>query len=149
MDGEMMSLRIPDPLLNQIRTHGRSAYPHECCGLLLGRAVEGAKIVSLLRPVANSREDSPQNRYLISPRELLEAEKEARRLGMDIIGVYHSHPDHPPRPSEFDREHAIPWYSYIVLEVEQGEPRELTSWTLREDRSTFDAESIDSTELGG
>ena len=68
-----------------------------------------------------AREDSPRNRYLISPRDLLEAEKAARALGLDIVGVYHSHPDHPARPSEFDREHAFPWYSYIIVSVRGGE----------------------------
>ncbi len=137
-----MSLHISEVLLDRIREHGRSAYPHECCGLLLGQANGEGKSVLDLRPVANAREDSRHNRYLISPRDLLEAEREARRLGLDVIGVYHTHPDHPACPSEFDRENAFPWYSYIILSVAAGHPADLASWTLREDRSTFDREEM-------
>ncbi len=137
-----MSLSISDTLLARIREHGKGTYPHECCGLLLGRAAGEDKSVADLRPVDNAREDSRHNRYLIAPRDLLEAEKEARSLGLDVVGVYHSHPDHPARPSEFDREHAFPWYSYIILSVARGVPTDLASWTLREDRSTFDPEEV-------
>jgi len=80
---------------------------------------------------------------LISPEDILEAEKEASASGLDIIGVYHSHPDHPARPSEFDRDNAVPWYSYVILSVAGGVPAELTSWRLREDRSGFGAETIE------
>jgi len=137
-----MSLTISSALLRSIREHGRGAYPQECCGLLLGRANGDGKSVVDLRGAENSRGDSRHNRYLISPRNFFEAEKEARKAGLDVIGVYHSHPDHPARPSEFDREYAFPWYSYIIVSVAQGEPRDLTSWTLREDRSAFDHEDM-------
>jgi proteasome lid subunit RPN8/RPN11 len=138
-----VSLKISSELLDRIRAHGRSTYPEECCGLLLGEADGTAKSVRYLRAMRNTREDSPKNRYLIDPRELLEAEREARARKLDIVGVYHSHPDHPARPSEFDREHAFPWYSYIVVRVASGEPGELTSWVLLDDRSAFDAEEIE------
>jgi proteasome lid subunit RPN8/RPN11 len=139
-----MSLMISRELLESIREHGKRAYPNECCGVLLGRIENSGKAVVKLRPMENAREDSPRNRYLISPRDLLEAEKAARALGLDIVGVYHSHPDHPARPSEFDREHAFPWYSYIIVSVRRGEPLDLTSWTLRDDRTAFDAEDLNS-----
>jgi proteasome lid subunit RPN8/RPN11 len=139
-----MSLMISRELIESIREHGKRAYPNECCGVLLGRIENSRKSVVKLRPMENAREDSPQNRYLISSRDLLEAEKAARALGLDIVGVYHSHPDHPARPSEFDREHAFPWYSYIIVSVRGGEPLDLTSWTLRDDRSAFDAEDLHS-----
>ena len=138
-----MTLKISVDLLDRIRAHGRSTYPEECCGLLLGEADGAAKSVRDLRAMRNTREDSPKNRYLIDPRELLDAEREARARKLDIVGVYHSHPDHPARPSEFDREHAFPWYSYIVVRVASGEPGELTSWVLLDDRSAFDAEEIE------
>ncbi len=140
-----MSLRISNSLLERIREHGRSEYPHECCGLLLGRADVDGKSVLELKHAENAREDSKRNRYLISPDELMQAEKAARKLGLDVVGVYHSHPDHPARPSEFDRENAIPWYSYIIVSVAGGNPEDLASWTLREDRSVFDPEQILST----
>jgi proteasome lid subunit RPN8/RPN11 len=137
-----MSLRISSALLNQIRDHGREAYPHECCGLLLGRTDGEAKTVVDLRPVQNSRSDSRETRYLIDPRDLFVAEKEARNRNLDVIGIYHSHPDHPARPSEFDREHAFPWYSYIIVRIARGQPEDLASWTLRDDRSAFDGEEL-------
>lgn len=137
-----MSLKISEELLAGIREHGKKAYPNECCGVLLGRIEDSRKSVVELRAMENTREDSPRNRYLISSRELLEAEKAARARGLDIVGVYHSHPDHPARPSEFDREHAFPWYSYIIVSVHGGKPVDLASWTLRDDRSAFDAEDL-------
>ena len=138
-----MSLRIASQLVEAIRAQGRASYPQECCGLLLGRAGGGVKSAADLRPMRNTREDSPQNRYLIDHREHFEAEKEARSRGLDVIGVYHSHPDHPARPSEFDREHAFPWYSYVIVSIAAGEARDLASWVLRDDRSAFDAEQLD------
>lgn len=137
-----MGISISTILLEKIRNHGRATYPQECCGLLLGRLENGGKSVVDLNPMENSHESSRHNRYEIAPTDLLEAEKEARKLGVEIIGVYHSHPDHPARPSEFDKEHAFPWYSYIIVNVQKGEPKDLYSWTLREDRSAFDPEDL-------
>ena len=137
-----MSLTISPTLLDEIREYGRASYPHECCGLLLGNSNHTTKAATALRPVLNRRQDTPQNRYLIAPEDWLAAERETRKLGLDIIGVYHSHPDHPARPSEFDREHAFPFYSYIIVSVASGEAAELTSWTLRDDRSEFDPEEL-------
>ena len=137
-----MSLTIPGPLIERIRAHGRQLYPQECCGFLLGRANGSDKSVADRKAVDNSRQDSRSNRYLISPEDFLRVEKGARERRLDVIGVYHSHPDHPARPSEFDREHAFPWYSYIIVSISHGEPVELTSWTLREDRSAFEHEDV-------
>ncbi len=143
-----MSLTITSTLLQEIREHGRAAYPHECCGLLLGKANHASKAATALRPVVNRRLDTPQNRYLIAPEDWLETERETRRKGLEIIGVYHSHPDHPSRPSEFDREHAFPFYSYIIVSVASGEAADLRSWTLRDDRSDFDPEELVSIDEG-
>jgi len=143
-----MSLTISSALLEKIREQGRAAYPHECCGLLLGRSNHSSKTATALKPVANQRQDTPQNRYLIAPEDWLETERETRKTGLDIIGVYHSHPDHPSRPSEFDREHAFPFYSYIIVSVTSGEAADLRSWTLRDDRSDFDPEELVSIDEG-
>jgi proteasome lid subunit RPN8/RPN11 len=137
-----MSLKISPRLLERIREHGRRDYPHECCGLLLGNVNHSVKSVISLKPVTNSRMDSPQNRYLISPHEWLEAERETRKEGLDIVGIYHSHPDHPSRPSEFDRENAFPWYSYVIVSITGGKPEDLRSWLLRDDRSEFEPEDL-------
>jgi proteasome lid subunit RPN8/RPN11 len=137
-----MSLNISNELLERIREHGRAAYPEECCGLMLGRVEGSDKSVVALHSLENARTESRQTRYLIAPEQFLEAEIEARKQRLEIIGVYHSHPDHPARPSEFDREHAFPWYSYIIVNVAQGRPGDATSWILREDRSAFDSEQL-------
>ena len=94
-------------------------------------------------PLANSREDAARhNRYLITPEDYLKAELEADRLGLNLIGVFHSHPDHPNRPSEFDRDWAQPFFSYIITSVDSGKAVESRSWRLLEDRSQFVEEKI-------
>jgi proteasome lid subunit RPN8/RPN11 len=94
-------------------------------------------------PLANTREDSARrNRYLISPEDYLKAEMTADELGLSLIGVFHSHPDHPNQPSEFDREWAQPFFSYIITSVEKGKAVGSRSWLLKEDRSQFLEEKI-------
>ena len=137
-----MSLRIRPEDVEGIRRHGEATFPHECCGLLLGRLDGKDKIVERLQPLENEREESRHNRFLIAPETLLRAERAARAGGLDVVGFYHSHPDHPARPSEFDREHAWPTYSYIIVSVMKGTGDAVTSWALAEDRSRFDAEDI-------
>jgi proteasome lid subunit RPN8/RPN11 len=143
-----MSVKMSPGLLAQIREHGRTAYPHECCGFLLGRFDNSTKTVLGLKPAANNREDSPRNRYLISARDWWQTERETQAKGLDIVGIYHSHPDHPSRPSDYDREHALPGYSYVIVSVAGGEPVDLKSWRLRDDRSEFEAENL-LTDCGG
>lgn len=138
-----MSLAILPPELAKVNDHARRAYPNECCGVLLGKQVSGRKLVVEARPVENARADSPENRYLIAPSDFLAAERYAREQKLEILGFYHSHPDHPARPSEFDREHAWPWFSYVIVAVEKGRPGEVASWELSEDRSQFHRETIE------
>ncbi|MFQ5664770.1 MAG: Mov34/MPN/PAD-1 family protein [Terriglobia bacterium] len=134
-----MVLRISETLLEQIRQHGQRTYPDECCGALLGVAGEdGTKEVRALLPLDNRREgEAARTRFLVTAEDYRTAERAARDQGMEIVGFYHSHPDHPARPSEFDREHALPWYSYLVVRVAGGAPQEATSWVLADDRSQF------------
>jgi proteasome lid subunit RPN8/RPN11 len=96
-------------------------------------------------PAGNERGDSPRNRFLISSAEVRRMEAEARRRGLSIVGFYHSHPDHPARPSEYDREHAWPWYSYVILEVRGGRDAALRSWRLTDDRQRFEEEPLHET----
>jgi proteasome lid subunit RPN8/RPN11 len=136
-----MSLRLSSALVEEIRRQGEGAYPAECCGVLGGYLGE-VKEVSRLLPMRNSRDDDP-HRYIISPDDLRLAEAELRSAGLEVLGSYHSHPDHPAAPSAFDTEHAWPWYSYIIVRVDQGRAAELTSWILDDDRSAMSPESVD------
>ena len=148
-----MALEISREQLEEIGRHGARAYPHECCGALLGVAgADGAKLCRALLALDNRREgEAARTRFLVTADDYRWAEKQARAQGLEILGFYHSHPDHPAQPSEFDREHALPWYSYVVVRVARrkdgqapplagqagGEPQETTSWVLAEDRSRF------------
>lgn len=137
-----MSIRIRDDHRRAMEAHSEQTYPHECCGLMLGRVVDGMKIVEEIRVVDNARRDSPRNRYLIPPEEIVAGDRYAREHGLEILGFYHSHPDVAAHPSEFDREHAWPWYSYVIVSVIRGTAVEMNSWVLRDDRSQFDPEDI-------
>jgi proteasome lid subunit RPN8/RPN11 len=151
-------LKLSQRHKRQIEAHGKETYPHECCGALIGRTsplqkrdtaqrngeVEDREVIELM-PLANRRDDSPRNRFEVTADDVRLAEKTAREKKLELIGWYHSHPDHPAKPSEFDREHAWPWYSYIIVSVQKGEPKDMTSWRLRDDRSDFDPEEIDPT----
>lgn len=136
-------LKLGHSLIDKIHAHGARDYPNECCGALLGREEGGDRVVVGLVRLANQRKDSPRNRFSITPEDVRLAEKEARAKGCNLIGWYHSHPDSQARPSEFDREHAWPWYSYIIFQVEQGEAREMRSWRLDEDRARYVEEGIE------
>ena len=124
----------------QIAGIGERGFPHEICGLLLGKEEDGRRVISALVPIDNSFEEGEQyHRYLITPDAMFRAEREARRQGLDVLGVYHSHPNSPARPSEYDRDHAA-WtaWSYLIVSVNDGKAGDLLAWSLREDRSAFD-----------
>ncbi|QUW01522.1 M67 family metallopeptidase [Chloracidobacterium sp. MS 40/45] len=127
-----------------IRAHGEADYPYECCGLLLGTfAADGRKTTAEVMPISNAREESAKrNRFLITPQELMRGERYARSRQLDIIGFYHSHPDHPAVPSGYDLDHALPVYSYVIVAVAQGRAGDVQSWELEADRSRFNPESI-------
>jgi len=137
-----MSIKIQGEHRRAIEAHGEQTYPHECCGLMLGRVVDGTRVVEEVNPVNNARLDSPLNRYLIPPDEMVKGDRYARERGLDIIGFYHSHPNVAAHPSQFDLEHAWPWYSYVIVSVKEGAAAELHSWVLRDDRSQFDQEEV-------
>jgi proteasome lid subunit RPN8/RPN11 len=136
-----MTLRLSNALVEEIRREGESAYPAECCGVLAGRLAPVKEVLRLV-PATNRRTDDP-HRYLISPDDMRRIELELRSSGLEVLGCYHSHPDHPAAPSLFDTEQAWPWYSYIIVQVERGRAAELTSWVLDDDRSVMRAESVD------
>lgn len=137
-----MTLRLPGALADEIRRHGEAAYPAECCGAMVGRAEGAAKEVLRLSPAVNRRTDDP-HRYLIAPDDLRRLEREVREAGQEIVGYYHSHPDHPARPSAFDAEHAWPWYSYLIVRIDRGRGADLASWVLDDERPLMHPESLD------
>ena len=135
-------IRLSAAHVDAIRDHGRRAYPEECCGVLLGRGDGAAAEVRAVRAAANAHDGGRARRFTIAPGDYLAAEREARRLGLAVLGFYHSHPDHPARPSEHDRLHAWPNLHYVIVAVAAGEPGEITSWLLAEDRSAMEPEPL-------
>jgi proteasome lid subunit RPN8/RPN11 len=142
-------LLLSELLMNEIRSHGAKDYPNETCGAMLGADRDAAGVagephreVKALFPLTNRRNDSPRNRFSVTADDVRAAERAATAAGLELIGWYHSHPDHPARPSEYDREHAWPWYSYVIVSVHGGRPQETTSWLLADDRSKFHKEEI-------
>jgi proteasome lid subunit RPN8/RPN11 len=133
-----MSLALLPGIADAIRAHGVETYPNECCGALIGR--DG--VVASTYALPNTTEEGPRRRFLVRPDDYRQAEKRARELGGDLLGFYHSHPDHPAQPSQYDLDHAWPSFSYIIVSVRSGVPEDMTSWRLREDRSAFEAEKL-------
>jgi proteasome lid subunit RPN8/RPN11 len=153
---DKQTLWISGHLAEKIRAHGAETYPHECCGALLGRDSPAAagidrekdalipqREVVALFPLVNRRDDSPRNRFSVTAEDVRDAEKAAHEQKLEVVGWYHSHPDHPARPSQYDRDHAWPWYSYIIVSVQNGVPQDMTSWRLNDDRQEFSPEGIE------
>jgi len=141
-----MTLELSPALAERVREHLRRAYPEEGCGVLIGRDQGGRRTVERVAGLENRREDSRRNRYLIAPEQFLAVDREAREAGLDVVGFFHSHPDHPAEPSAFDRDHAWPYYSYLIVSVRGGQVADERSWRLRDDRSGFDPEPIAGSE---
>ena len=133
-----MALLLGDGVDEAIRRHGTETYPHECCGVLIGRG----RVVQEAYPMPNTTEEGPRRRFLVRPGDYKDAETRATTLGADLLGFYHSHPDHPARPTQYDLDHAWPFFSYVIVSVREGTPEAMTSWRLREDRSAFDEEEL-------
>jgi len=138
-----MKINIPAEILDQIQSHGEKTYPYEGAGLMLGKEEEGKRTVETLLFLDNAREEENQhNRYLITAEDMLWGEKEAARQNSSILGIFHSHPDHPNLPSEYDREYAIPWYSYLITSVNDGKAAGSRCWRLEDNRESFSEEII-------
>jgi proteasome lid subunit RPN8/RPN11 len=137
-------LEIGADLAQVVRDEGEKAYPNECCGFVLGAIHEdGRRKTGGIFPIGNARESEEQyHRFKIEPEDFMRVEKEARARNLDVIGFYHSHPDHPARPSDYDRQHALPFYSYLIVSVEGGTAQDMTSWELAADRAAFTEEKI-------
>jgi proteasome lid subunit RPN8/RPN11 len=136
---------MPTAVLETIRSHGRDAYPEECCGGLLGVLSDERGVrVRIVRAeaIANASPEQRERRFAVDPRDYLRLERSATEQGLSLVGFYHSHPDHPAAPSEYDREHAFPFLHYLILSVERGRPGEATSWVLSENRGVFEREEL-------
>ena len=133
----MNPLKIPDSLMQQIAAHGERTYPEECCGVMLGREIGGERLVEEVSEIDNTQENNRQRRFLVTAAQYRNAERHASEQKKELLGFYHSHPDHPAIPSAFDTEHALPWFSYVIVSVEKGKPGRATSWVLMEDRTRF------------
>ena len=133
-----MKVTLSDAVVAAIRDHGRETYPNECCGALIGRAGHATEAFAL----PNTTEEGPRRRFLVRPGDYRAAESRATEAGGELLGFYHSHPDHPAQPSQYDLDHAWPFFSYVIISVREAEPRELRSWRLRDDRSQFDEEEV-------
>ena len=133
---------------DSITLHAEGGFPNEICGILLGKERDGSRVILNSMPIENSFEtDEQYHRFSITPQAMFAAERLARRDKMDVLGVYHSHPDAPARPSEYDREHAA-WtaWTYIIISVESGKAADLRAWHLEEDRSAFKEVDVTITE---
>ncbi len=141
---------MPNHLAEKIAAEGEAAYPNECCGVIFGRDISGdgdyamRRVVDLLQPVNNEFDAAEQfHRFLITPATLMKAEKYASTNGLLVLGFYHSHPDAPARPSEYDRQHAWPFYSYAIVSIAKGQAVDMTSWLLDENSNTFKRQDIE------
>jgi proteasome lid subunit RPN8/RPN11 len=117
-----------------IRRHGEETYPHECCGALVGH---GGQVTATV-PLPNTTEEGPRRRFLVRPSDYRMAEGRANELSGELLGFYHSHPDHPARPSQYDLDHAWPTFAYVIVAVAAGRAGDMTVWWLKEDRTSFE-----------
>ena len=133
-----MALRLDAQVDAAIRAHGSETYPNECCGALIGR--DGTVSDTLALP--NMTDEGPRRRFRVTPNDYRAAERRAGELKAELLGFYHSHPDHPARPSQYDLDHASPFFLYVIVSVRDGVSGDMTAWRMREDRSAFDQEEL-------
>lgn len=137
-----MTIRLTSAQLRAIEDHARDAYPEECCGFLIGTPGEPKEVVEVRR-AKNVVETDRERRYVIDPRDILAADRDASRAGREILGFYHSHPDHPAAPSDFDLSHAAwPGYSYVILGLDHRNPADVASWLLDSEARSMKAEPL-------
>ena len=137
----MNNITLTPDAIATIREHGASTYPNECCGALIGVSADGVTRVAEARPLDNVTAEGPRRRFMVSAQDYRAAERHASAAGAELVGFYHSHPDHPAEPSQYDLDHAWPNFSYVIVAVGGGTPRALRSWRLRADRSGFEEET--------
>ena len=130
-------IRLSEKIVDEIEIHAEQTYPEECCGMMLGYSDTNIHVVESVIPIDNSQGDNRKRRFLITPEQYRHAEQLADKGNRELLGFYHSHPDHPAAPSAFDTDHALPWFSYIIVSVEKGKAAAMTAWLLNEERTQF------------
>ena len=135
-------IRLDADAISAISRHARRAYPEECCGALLGKTDNGAVRVMRIERIENSSREQRRRRYAVAPLEYARVERAADAAGLSVLGFYHSHPDHPAVPSEYDREHGLPFFHYVILAVGPESSGEIASYVLSEDRGVFEREEL-------
>jgi proteasome lid subunit RPN8/RPN11 len=133
-----MAIQLNEKVDAAIRAHGRETYPNECCGALIGK--DG--VVSETLALPNMTDEGPRTRFRVTPDDYRGAEKRAGEAGAELLGFYHSHPDHPARPSQYDLDHAWPTFAYVIVAVAAGVSQNMTVWFLKDDRSIFEEGSL-------
>ena len=144
--GKKSTVNVPSRVYGQIIEHAKEAYPHECCGVLVGNIMGNVRKLFESYRAANINTERANDRYVIDPKEINIIDKTARVEGLEIMGFYHSHPDHPDRPSQFDREMGQPGWSYIIVSVNKGTDVSVKSWIFTEDKEPYKEEAIKVTD---
>jgi proteasome lid subunit RPN8/RPN11 len=142
-------IQLSEALMRVIEDHAEVTYPEECCGVLLGVSHEGNHEVREILEIDNSQDKNRRRRFLISPEQYRDAERAAAGRQLELLGFYHSHPDHPAIPSQFDTDHALPWFTYVIVAVEGGHAVAFTAWLLQQDRKQFEVRPVSVTALSG
>jgi proteasome lid subunit RPN8/RPN11 len=135
-------LKIPPQVLREIYDHTEASYPHECCGLMIGTMKDGTRVVHTFRKCRNLNTERAHDRYDLDPLDMLRVQREFENGPWDIVGIYHSHPDHPSRPSQTDTDRAWPDYSYVIISVQKGTVASANSWVLNEAERRFYEEPL-------
>lgn len=138
----MRTIELSDEALERMKSHARKAYPDECCGALFGHELQERRRVVAVMEIENVSDENRRRRFSIDPRDYIRAEQHAEEMGLLLLGFYHSHPDHPARPSETDRKFAQPGFSYPILSIISGEFSEMTSWYLPEGDEWYQQENV-------
>ena len=136
-------IKLTEAIIDVIKRHAERDYPHECGGMLIGRFLDGTKEVTATFPLVNAREDSRHNRVLLLPDDVMRAERYARENKLDVVGYYHSHPNAPAVPSQYDLDNALPVWSYVIASVQNGKAVDVRSWEMEDDRSKFNEDQIE------
>ena len=145
---EMTTINITQGIVDNFISHGEKDYPYECCGFILGQFKHDESFGEEYLPASNVKKGNRERRFLIDPLAYQKAEDEADEQGLSVISIIHSHPDHPDAPSDFDRNHAWPGFSYIIISVQNGKAASYRSWQLNENREFFIEEKINIIEEG-